>query len=92
MKHYVKILRAMAVAPERQSSSYTLLSNLAGVNQDAEIADDIMAGSIFTARQSKTILARSCEAGRAVRAWRFLIHEAFLVRGSGINTVLRRLY
>jgi len=28
----------------------------------------------------------------AVRAWRVLIYEALLVRGSGINTVLRRLY
>jgi hypothetical protein len=31
----------------------------------AGFVDDIMAGS-FTVRQSKTILARSCEAGRAI--------------------------
>jgi hypothetical protein len=49
-------------------------------------------GDHVTIRPSKAILARSCEAGRAVRAWRVLIYEAFLVRGSGINTVLRRLY
>ena len=54
----------------------------------AEIANDIMAGS-FAVRQSKTILARSCEAESVSLCERMKSH---LVKESGLQRPLSRVW